>query len=45
MLLLLVSGPVSQKARNKSGVTLLVKAAPKGRYDLAWWQAWLADHW
>jgi hypothetical protein len=27
--------------RNKTGVAALVKKAPSGQHDLAWWLAWL----
>ena len=37
--------PQPVKTRNKTGVTTIVKQAPKGQYGLAWWQRWLADQW
>ena len=37
---------VDSKLRGRHGVKLIImRASPYEKHDLAWWQAWLAEHW
>jgi len=46
MSLLLMRRTTPPKLRGRKGVKLIIMQAPPfEKHDLAWWQAWLAEHW
>ena len=45
-LLLMRPAAKAPKLRGRKGVKLIImRASPYEKHDLAWWQAWLAEHW
>jgi len=45
-LLLMRPAAKAPKLRGRKGVITIVRLVPPSeKHDLAWWQAWLAEHW